>query len=642
MTVDKLKMHSPDLIQRNIDAIAEAFPTVISETLDAGGKLVRAVDFDGLRQELSDHLVEGPQERYQLDWPGKRAAAFAANAPIAKTLRPVREESVDFDTTKNLFIEGDNLDALKLLQESYLGKVKLIYIDPPYNTGQDFIYEDDFAASSADYLARSGQTSETGDRLVANPDSNGRFHSDWLSMMYPRLKLARTLLSEDGIIAVSIDENEQSRLVALLDEIFGADSKVAQVVVQANKGGRDYLPLAQTHEYLVIYGRTGSSGVYDLPRDLSTLPLADEIGRYEARELRNRNPRFNRGNRPNLFYPFYVHPGLMDEHGYFAVSLTPRDGYTVQATPLNSQGGESCWRWGREKAAGGIVLDDPVRSQVVARQVRSGSWNVYEKHRPSTLKAKTIWDETEVRTEAGTREVRELFGATVFDHPKPVDLLKKLLSIATTRESLVLDFFAGSASMAQAVMELNAADEGTRRFIMIQLPEAIEPGSGAGKLGYGTIAEVARERIRRAGISMVHNDVDAGFRALRLDTTNMADLFHHADGIGQATLAEAVESVKRGRSDEDLLFEVLLQWGMDLTAPITVEETANCRVVSVEDDALVACFADVVTEAVVHDMANRHPLRAVFLDTGFANDAARVNAEQVFREISPETDVRAI
>ena len=640
--MDKRTMHSPDLTARNIEKLAELFPTVITESLDAEGNVTTAVDFDLLRQELSDHVTEGPQERYRLDWPGKRAAAFAANAPIAKTLRPVREESVDFDTTKNLFIEGDNLDALKLLQESYLGKIKLIYIDPPYNTGNDFVYEDDFAESNVDYLERSGQTNESGKRLVANLDSNGRFHSDWLSMMYPRLKLARALLADDGVIAISIDENEQARLGALLDEIFGAGSKVAQVVVQANKGGRDYLPLAQTHEYLLIYGRSGGAGVYDLPRDTSTLPLQDHIGPYESRELRNRNPKFNRGNRPNLFYPFYVNPSLVDEHGYSAVSLSPRDGYELEALPLNSQGIESCWRWGREKAAAAIVLDDPAASQVVARRVRTGSWNVYEKHRPSTQKAKTIWDETEVRTEAGTREVREMFGATVFDHPKPVDLLKKLLSIATTRESLVMDFFAGSGSLAHAVLELNAADGGNRRYIMVQLAELIDSDSDAGRLGFATIPQVSRERIRRVGQLLRKSGVDSGFRSFTVDTTNMVDVTATADALGQGELTGMVNSVKPDRTDEDLLFQVLLDWGLDLAEPLAVEAKSGHRVLALADDALIACFADDVTPDVVRAIAERHPLRAVFKDAGFATDAARINAEQIFRELSPETEVRTI
>lgn len=635
-------MTSPDLTASNIAKIAELFPGVMTESLDADGNPLTAVDFDLLRQELSGHVVEGPQERYQLDWPGRRAASFAANAPIAKALRPVRAESVNFDSTKNLFVEGDSLDALKLLQESYLGMVKLIYIDPPYNTGNDFIYEDDFAESTSDYLRRSGQSDAGGARLVSNPESNGRFHSDWLSMMYARLKVARPFLADDGVMAISIDDNEAARVVQMLDELFGDDGRVAQVVVQANKGGRDYLPLAQTHEYLVIYARTPGAGIYDLPRDTSKLPLADELGPYEARELRNRNPKFHRGNRPNLFYPYYVNPALVDDNGYAAVSLEPLAGYDIVAEPRNSQGADSCWRWGRDKARAAIVEGNPGESQVVARQVRSGSWNIYEKNRPSTQKAKTIWDETEVRTEAGTREVREMFGATAFDHPKPVDLLKKLLSVTTTRESIVMDYFAGSGSMGHAVMALNAADAGARQFIAIQLPEECAADSVAAGLGYEKITDVAKQRLRLAGKSLSSGHVDVGFRVLRVDTTNMSDVLRTPDETEQQELTGLEDSVKPGRSGEDLLFQVLLDWGLEVTLPIAAERVEEREVFVVDDGALVACFDDDVTSEVVRALAKQEPLRAVFRDSGFASDDARINAEQIFKELSPATDVKAI
>lgn len=646
--MEHLRMHSADLTSRNIEQLAELFPTVVTETRDENGELKQAVDFDLLRQELSDHVVEGPQERYQLDWPGKREALFAANAPIAKTLRPQREESVDFDTTKNLFIEGDNLEALKLLQESYLGKVKLIYIDPPYNTGHDFVYNDSFAQSSAEYLERSGQKDDTGAGLQSNPESNGRFHSDWLSMMYPRLKLAHSFLADDGIIAVSINDNEQARLGQVMDELFGAEAKIAQIVIQANKGGRDYLPLAQTHEYMVVYGKSGPSGIFDLPRDTSELPLIDLEGPYEARELRNRNPKFHRGNRPNLYYPFYVNPNSKDAHGYSAVSLHPRAGFDIQALPLNSRAEDSCWRWGKAKAEAAINPDNPSLSQVVARQVRTGSWNIYEKHRPSARKAKTIWDETEVRTEAGTREVRELFGSAVFDHPKPVDLIKKLLLISTTNSSIVLDFFAGSGSTGHAVMELNAADRGTRKYILVQLNESPEEGSVAALHGHETIAAVARERLRRAGAELTHrknaddSPIDAGFRALRIDTTNMADTTRSPDTLSQGELTGLVNNVKPDRTGEDLLFQVMLDWGLELSLPISREDVHGSEIFSVDDGALLACFAQEVPASLINELAARTPLRVVFRDSAFASDSARINAEQIFAEVSPSTDVKVI
>lgn len=460
--------------------------------------------------------------------------------------------------------------------------------------------------------------------------------------MYARLKVARPFLADDGVIAISIDDNEAARVVQMLDELFGDDGRVAQVVVQANKGGRDYLPLAQTHEYLVIYARTPGVGICDLPRDTSKLPLADELGPYEARELRNRNPKFHRGNRPNLFYPYYVNPALVDDNGYAAVSLEPLAGYDVVAEPRNSQGADSCWRWGRDKARAAIVEGNPGESQVVARQVRSGSWNVYEKHRPSTQKAKTIWDETEVRTEAGTREVREMFGATVFDHPKPVDLLKKLLSVTTTRESIVMDYFAGSGSMGHAVMALNAADAGARQFIAIQLPEECAADSVAAGLGYKKITDVAKQRLRLAGKSLSSTHVDVGFRVLRVDTTNMSEVLRTPDETEQQELTGLEDSVKPGRSGEDLLFQVLLDWGLEATLPITAELVEEREVFLVDHGALVACFDDDVTPELVRALAKQEPLRAVFRDSGFASDDARINVEQIFKELSPATDVKAI
>ncbi|MCE0534121.1 site-specific DNA-methyltransferase [Kineosporia rhizophila] len=623
-------------------ALAEIFPNVVTEQVE-DGVLGPAVDLDLLRQELAGALVEGPQERYHLEWPGKREAVLAANAPTDQTLRPVRDESVHFDTTRNLFIEGDNLQALKLLQESYLGQVKLIYIDPPYNTGNDFVYQDHFTVGAAEYLRTSGQTDESGARLVANPESGGRFHSDWLSMMYARLKLARSLLTDDGILAVSIDDHELARISQILDELFGDDGRVAQVVVQTNKGGRDYLPLAQTHEYLLIYGRSGGAGVYDLPRDGSDLPLTDEVGRYAPRDLRNRNPRFSRANRPNLFYPMFVNPALTDDNGYAAVALESSAGYEVTTVPLNSQGVEGCWRWGREKVAAGLVPDDPSASAVVARRVRSGAWNIYEKHRPSTQKVKTVWDEKEVRTEAGTREVRELFGGVaVFDHPKPVALLKKLIAIATTPDSLVLDFFAGSGSSAHAVLALNHEDGGRRRFIAVQLPEVCAPATEAAKAGFGTIAEIAKERLRRAGRLLATDRplLDVGFRVLRVSTSNFVDVRRDSAGIRRVDLAQLREKVKPDRSDEDLLFQTLLGCAMPLDPVIKKNTVLGHRVFAVGD--LLACFEDRLDLALLEALARECPGRAAFRHSGFASDQDLINAGQIFRELSPATDVKTI
>lgn len=652
--MEKRAPHSPDLTARNVERIAELFPQVITESRDAEGNVTLAVDFDLFRQELSDHVVEGPQERYQLDWPGKRAAMFAANAPIAKTLRPVREESVDFDTTRNLFIEGDNLEALKLLQESYLGKVKLIYFDPPYNTGNDFVYDDDFAESNADYLARSGQKSETGDRLVANTEANGRFHSDWLSMMYSRLKLARGLLTDDGVMIVAIDDHEHANLRLLLDQVLGSENFIANVTWQGS-GKNDARYTAGGVDYMLIYARNESllrsldtrwkepkPGIDEVeavarrawqqsggdPAKATTIfrgevkaikaDLEPAVFRYD--QLDDQGRVFQAGDpaspnpRPNLIYDL-VHPST---------------GRAVR-TPTNG------WRYSRETmdelVADGRILfgPDETTSPRMKRFLSEQSDRVpYPTFTQSRM--------------PGTKKLDDLLGADVFDYPKDTAVLARWIGAITrdNPDAVVLDFFAGSGSTGHAVMDLNAADGGHRRYILVQLDEAVDHPD------YGTIADIARERLRRAGAQakqeagLLEAAIDVGFRSLHVATTNLADTLATADDLMQFALSDAVGSVKPDRTDEDLLFQVLLDWGLDLAEPITVEETGGRRVLAVADDALIACFADEVTDDVVQAIARRHPLRAVFLDAGFATDAARINAEQIFREVSPETEVRAI
>lgn len=621
MTVDKLKMHSPDLTQRNIARLAELFPTVVTEAVDADGNPVRAVDFDALRQELSDHVVEGPQERYQLDWPGKRAAAFVANAPIAKTLRPVREESVDFDTTKNLFIEGDNLEALKLLQESYLGKVKLIYIDPPYNTGNDFVYDDDFAESSADYLARSGQRSETGDHLVANTESNGRFHSDWLSMMYPRLKLARNFLAKDGAIAVSIDDHEIASLRHLMDEVFGPQNFVATVVWQKRYSRENRGVIGDAHEYLVVYARNPQ----EFQRTRGLIPPSEK--QLEVYKNPNNDPRGRwrsvpmtaQGFRPNQMYEVVTPTG---------VRHTPPEG--------------RCWsmvesEFLRLKGSGRIYFGKDGNAQPsVIRYL-----DEVEGFVPWTW-----WPSDEVgHTDESRKEIRRLLGTqTAFDTPKPVRLMRRLLHIAVPGDGIVLDFYAGSATTAHAVLEANAEDGHNRQFILVQLAERI-----SGEHGFTDVAEVARQRLRSASIEVLARDDlsqgwsrDVGFRSLRLDSSGWAAVQNTADELTQSALAFAIDSVRSDRIGEDLLFEALLDWGIDLSLPIRTEHMAGYEVLVVDGDGVIGCFEDEITDEVVRGIASRHPLRAVFLDSSFTSDAARINTEQIFREVSPETEVRTV
>ena len=620
--MDKLKMHSPDLTQRNIEAIAELFPTVVTETVDADGNPAGAVDFDALRQELSDHVVEGPQERYQLDWPGKRAAAFAANAPIAKTLRPIREESVDFDTTKNLFIEGDNLEALKLLQESYLGKVKLIFVDPPYNTGHDFVYDDDFAESSADYLHRSGQWSDVGDRLVANAESSGRFHSDWLSMMYPRLKLARNLLADDGAIFISIDDNEAANLRRLCDEVFGEQNFVANVVWRSkDNSNNDAKRFSLDHNHILVYARSAvwaparisdqaKQGHFRNPDD-------DPRGAYF-----DGNPLNSPNYRENLVYSLKSPQGI---------EISP---------PKNG------WRWSREAMQEKIASGE-IRFTPDGTGIRRRTYLADMKGLPPS----TLWidlDRTGHNRQA-KYELLKLMPEDVFDTPKPVRLIRFILELAAAdRDSVILDFFAGSASTADAVMQQNAADGGSRRYIMVQLPEPCAPESEAAKAGFGSIADIAKERLRRtgaqisSGLGLEAPAFDRGFRVLRVDTTNMAPVLHAPDQTAQPALADLASSVKRDRTPYDLLFQVLLDWALDLSEPVVTELIGGREILSVAGGALIACFDDDISPDVVGEIAQRRPLRAVFLDAGFATDAARINAEQVFREVSPETEVRAI
>lgn len=625
-------MHSPDLTERNIDRIAELFPTVITETVEGEGEsrvVKRAIDFDLLRQELSDHVVEGPQERYRLDWPGKREALFAANAPIAKTLRPVREESVDFDTTQNLFIEGDNLDALKLLQESYLGKVKLIYIDPPYNTGGDFVYDDDFAEDNAAYLARSGQVDEAGGRLVANAESNGRFHSDWLSMMYPRLKLARNLLSDEGVLFVSIDDNEAAPLRRIADEVFGELNFIAQIVWQKRTSPEGRKRLGAGHEYVMVFARDSNLV------ERALLPLALDERDRAAFGNQDNDPRgpwvssdFTApGYRPNQMYQIRTPSGAVFDPPPGRCWINVESEYQKQLS-------EGRFWFGPEGT--GI----PRRKTYLAERDGKSAW--------------TWWPNSEVgNTQEGTRDVRALFdkdGPTYFDFPKPVRLIQRIVEFATRTGSndVVLDFFAGSGTTAHAVMAANAADGGNRRFVLVQIGEDVDPNSEAAKAGFANIALLSRERIRRAGTQvadkagLVAESLDVGVRALRIDSTNLAEVLRTPDGLNQDGLGLFADSLKPDRTGEDLLFQVLLDWGLELTMPIATETVDGRNVLTVGDGALIACFDPDVSPTVVREVAARKPLRAVFRDSGFATDADRINAEQVFAEVSPGTDVKAI
>ena len=626
MAMEKLSAHSPSLARRNTDMIAELFPGVITEARDADGAPVRAVDFDRLRQELSGHVVEGPRERYQLDWPGKRAALLAANAPVAKTLRPARDASVRFDATRNLFIEGDNLDALKLLQEPYLGRVRLIYIDPPYNTGNDFLYDDDFAETTAEYLARSGQADAAGARLVANPESNGRFHSDWLSMMYPRLKLARNLLADDGAIFVSIDSTEHANLVRLLSEIMGEDNFRANIVWQKrytrSNNTRDFTAVV---ENVVVFSRTDQFTVNLLARTAEAdaryaNPDGDPRGPWKAASFLNpATP----AQRPSLCYE-------IRNPNTGRVTRPTAHAWRRSRAEFDRLAADDLLYWGADGRS-------PVPSvKLFLSEVRG-------------LTPTNFWShEYAGSTDEGTRDLAGLIDGKVFDNPKPVRLMKRVLEHATDESSLVLDFFAGTGTMAQAVLELNAEDGGSRRFIAVQLPEECRPGSAAARAGFATIADIARERLRRAGRAAGRDarhprwDGDAGFRVLRVDSTSMTDVHRLPDRLAQEDVALLTETVKAGRTAEDLLFEAMIGSGVDLSAPIAAEVVDGREVFQVADGALIACLDGNLSPAVVREIARRAPSRAVFLDSGFATDADRINAERAFAEAAPATEVRVM
>lgn len=609
--MQKLKMHSPDMTQDNIVRIRELFPNCVTEAQNADGSLRLSVDFDALRQELSGSIVEGPQERYQLDWPGKRKAMLAANAPIAKALRPCREESVNFDTTQNLFIEGDNLDALKLLQETYLGKVKMIYIDPPYNTGNDFIYEDDFAETAEEYLSRSNQKDEEGNRLVANTESNGRFHSAWLSMMYPRLKIARNLLSDNGVILISCNDCELENILEILNDIFGRYNRIACFVVIKAEGGGMAKQVVSGHDYLIVVAKDKNKFT----------PLS------KAKDIRGKVISKN----GKLFW--IQEDWLRKEFGQYG----------------NCHYEEIEEYKGKDKKD---EIDNGIKNGEYVLVKKENGMHIVGKLRSLEDDSSKFYSIVKHLNSKGVEDIDSIGLKKYFDYPKPISLITNFLSGVTffskNTHDIILDFFAGSSTTAHAVMQLNAEDGGNRRFIMVQLPEPCDAKSEAAKAGYSTIAEISKERIRRAGKKILEGDChedwnrDVGFRVLKVDSSNMADVFYTPDALRQDLLHMATDNVKPDRSPEDLLFQVLLDWGVELTLPIRKESIQGKTVFFVDENALVACFDRGIDEALVKELTACQPLRVVFRDNGFVSDAVKINVEQIFRQLSPTTEVRCL
>lgn len=637
--MEKLKMHTPDLTQDHIARIREMFPNCVTEAKDAQGAIKLAVDFDLLKQELSGQIVEGPQERYTLNWPGKREALLTANAPIAKTLRPARDESVNFDTTKNLFIEGDNLEALKLLQETYLGKVKMIYIDPPYNTGRNLIYKNDFSESMNEFLERSQQADEGGNKLVANPETNGRFHSDWLSMIYARLRLAKNLLANDGVLICAIDENEQATLTSVLKEIFGEGGyEHVCVTIIHNPRGIQGTNFSYNHEYALFVYPRGTKSIGDKKI------AADEIS---WSQFRNWGGESERTDAKNCFYPVLVKGGQIIGFGDVCADdhhpkQTEWDGDVAKVYPIDQGGVERKWRYARQSVED---IAHFLRAKKTTRGFEIEIGKDFALH-------KTVWNDTRYdANEYGTKIVNTLVKGGGFTFPKSLWTVYDSVHAvcANNKDAIILDFFAGSSTTAHAVMQLNADDGGNRQFIMVQYPEPCDPKSDPYKAGFKTIAEISKERIRRAGEAILetesHKDwkKDVGFRVLKIDTSNMADIYYVPDAVKQSDLLKSVDNIKPDRTGaEDLLFQVLLDWGVDLTLPIAREKLAGKQVYFVDGNALAACFDTGISEDFVKDLAARKPLRVVFRDNGFASDAVKINVDQIFKQLSPATEVRSI
>ncbi len=655
--MDKLKMRSPNITQQNIDKLLELFPNCKTEKQGDNGDIEAGIDFDLLKQELSKTIVEGPKERYQLNWPGKKEALLTANAPIAKTLRPCREESVDFDITENLFIEGDNLDALKLLQETYLRKVKMIYIDPPYNTGKDFIYADNFAESTDEYLRESGQKDGKGNRLVANLDGNGRFHSSWLTMISARIRLAKNLLSDDGAIFVSCDEGEHPRLRLIMDEIFGQSNFIADMVWAAGRKNDSRL-VSVSHEYIVCYARDTEHLRAKKIIWRQRKKGLDEIYAQYDRLKRQYGQDFNamtKGLREWYRSLADGHPSKDHKHYnnidmrgvYFAADISwPGGGgpkyevlHPITKNPVKvpSRG----WMTGDPKRMQEWIDDDRVHFGEDEKSVPC--IKSYLKNKEQQTPYSVFYQDGR----AASKRLRTLMNGDLFDFPKDELVLQEIVEMLTGENDVVLDFFAGSSTTAHSVMLQNATDGANRKFIMVQLDEPTNEKSSARDAGYRIISDVSKERIRRAGRKIKEENpeatyLDTGFRVLKIDSSNMNEVHYTPDSVPKDDLFNQVEHIKADRSGEDLLFQVMLDWGVDLSLPIHSESIEGKIVYFVNNDDLIACFDKIIDEPLINTLTGFKPLRVVFRDDGFVSDSVKINAEQIFKQLSPTTDIKAI
>ena len=632
--MDKLRMQSFDKTGDNIKKIASLFPQCVTERMGKDGKPELAIDFEKLKNELSGEVIDEGEERYQFTWPNKKAAEHLANTPTTMTLRPCREESLDFDTTQNLYIEGDNLEVLKVLRETYLGKVKMIYIDPPYNTGNDFVYNDDFAQSAEEYKENSGQLDEEGNRMVLNAESNGRFHTDWLNMIYPRLKVAKDLLTNDGVIFISIDDNEVRNLRNICDEVFGEGNFVSNIIWQSTAGSNTGTDIVTITENILVYVKSRICFIFDgMLSDKSNYTLSDEFESERGKYCLDKMDRRRVGSHYSdaLNYPITMPDGSIRFPGGF---------------PEKSKEGWN-YLWSKTKVEWGI------KNGFIEFKQSNGEWAVYNKRYfnvdndgnpiERTIPFRNLILSDSFNTAQGTSEIRNLFTDRPFDFPKPSGLIKWLLLmvVRTNKDAIILDFFSGSATTAHAVMQLNAKDGGNRKFIMVQLPEKTSEKSEAYKAGYKNICEIGKERIRRAGKKIKEEDglmaqnLDTGFRVLKLDSSNMNDVYYTPEEFSQYTLFS--ENVKQDRTSEDLLFQVMLDLGIELSARIEKHQIAGKEIYLVDGNYLVACFDSDVDETAITEMAKMRPVYFVMRDSSRASDSVADNFEQLFKCYSPDT-----
>lgn len=618
-------MQSPDLVNENFEKLATLFPNCITETAEG-----KAIDFDLLKQELNHAVVDGTKERYRLEWPGRRESIVTANLPTTKTLRPIREDSVDFDNTENIYIEGDNLEVLKLLQESYLDRIKMIYIDPPYNTGNDFVYKDNFTSEKEKQLFDSGQIDEFNQRLIANPESAGRYHSDWLSMIYPRLKLARNLLTEDGVIFISIDDNEDSNLKKICNEIFGEINFIDTIIWKKRYGGgakEKYL--VALHEYVLVYSKQ-KSALQNMYVSLSE----EQIKRYYI----NKDEKFKlRGG-------YRTHP----LEAMKSFDTRENLNFPVKAPDGTEVWPKRQWRWGQD-----TFRDAIQKGEVEFNKTKDGNWVLSSKQylkdengEVRQTKPFTIIDD--IFTQHGTNEIVEIFGnAKIFDFPKPSSFLSRLIEIGfnSDRSSVFLDFFSGSASSAHAIMQMNAEDFGKRKYIQVQLPELTETTSDAFKAGFVNICEIGKERIRRIAKKIKKEtgaEIDYGFRVYRLSESNMQDVYYRPQDYKQEVLDLFADNIKADRTEDDLLAQVILDWGLPLSLKIEQMTVSGKHVFKVAKNSLYACFDKGIDETFATEIAKDKPLRIVFRDSGFKDDTAKTNVKQLLKQLSPETEMKVI